>query len=80
MTDNIGKRGKLGMKRPAGEGGEGGVMERGIINLPSLGAQVLLSSSLTPFPPIPLCAPGCSSLVSYSPQIIKGGKKPLIGC
>lgn len=35
------------MKRPAGEGGEGGVMERGIINLPSLGAQVLLSSSLT---------------------------------
>lgn len=47
MTDNIGKRGKLGMKRPAGEGGKGGVMERGIINLPSLGAQVLLSSSLT---------------------------------
>lgn len=38
MTDNIGKRGKLGMKRPAGEGGEGGVTERGNINLPSLGA------------------------------------------
>lgn len=47
MTDNIGKRGKLGMKRPAGEGGEGGVDGEGVISLPSLGAQVQPSSSLT---------------------------------